>query len=111
MRCQLLGKSASEGLRLLMRSPVKNVTHGAACSEDRLASTLAVVTLRWGFDLRSLCKRRICLAGEKRLLPRLSLGRSMAMSTRWCTSTQGARVNLPGPRLDQGSGALPCDPP
>jgi len=26
--------------------------------------------------------------------------------------TQGARVNLPGPRLDQGSGALPsCDPP
>jgi len=25
--------------------------------------------------------------------------------------TKGARVNLPGPRLDQGSGALPCDPP
>ena len=23
----------------------------------------------------------------------------------------GSRVNLPGPRLDQGSGALPCDPP
>ena len=85
MWCQLLGKSASEGLRLLMRSPVKNVTHGAACSEERPASTLAVVTLSWGFDLTLLCKRRICLAGEKPLLPCLSLGRSMAMSTCWCT--------------------------
>ena len=107
MRCQLLGKSASEGLRLLMRSPVKNVTHGAACSEDRLASTLAVVTLRWGFDLRSLCKRRICLAGEKRLLPRLSLGRSMAMSTRWCTrGLLGSHCIVTQARLQRGFSVL-----
>jgi hypothetical protein len=47
------------------------------------------------------------LAGEKRLLPRLSLGRSMAMSTRWCTrGLLGSHCVLTQARLQRGFSVL-----